>query len=308
MMSESINLSMNLIDPVASRNSPVRRISWLGMTEPRTSSTESNPLGLPPLPTRSESAGFRRTRRIHRPGRLPATGVKLIASPPASTPDEPSLKSARDQTPSGRRLPFRPWEVILALFVLATLYASITSQVRFGPVWLLPLLFAGLLIALAIAHIQERLLVARKLALALVLVGTIAVEASVVTLVVRLIQESEAAPYLLRDAALLWIANVIVFGVWYWELDGGGPRARHTKGYHPTDLAFPQIQIEELKMGDWKPEFVDYFFVAFTASAAFSPTDTSFLSARSKLLLMLQAGGSIVILAVVAARAINILE
>jgi hypothetical protein len=174
--------------------------------------------------------------------------------------------------------------------------------------WLLPLLFAGLLIALAIAHVQERRVVARKLALALVMVGTIAVEASVVTLVVRLIQESEAAPYLLRDAALLWVANVIVFGVWYWELDGGGPRARHTDGYHPTDLAFPQIQIEELKMGAWKPEFVDYFFVAFTASAAFSPTDTSFLSVRAKLLLMLQAGGSIVILAVVAARAINILK
>jgi uncharacterized membrane protein len=136
----------------------------------------------------------------------------------------------------------------------------------------------------------------------------LAVLSSVVVLVVRLLRGDLSAPYLLRDAALLWISNVIVFGLWYWELDSGGPHYRHVHGYRPTDLAFPQTMLGGDMANGWVPNFVDYLFVAFNASTAFSPTDTSVLSARGKALMMVQSLMSIVLLAVVAARAINVLH
>ncbi len=206
------------------------------------------------------------------------------------------------------RYPFRPWDVIVALALLAITYASVSRQIRIGPVWLLPVLVIVLLIALAIAHRNKQRTGTRLLALALAATGIMAVAASTALLVSRLLVGNVDAPYLLRDAALLWIANVIVFALWYWELDGGGPRQRHFAGYTPTDLAFPQTALDRSFSEGWMPQFTDYLFVSFTASAAFSPTDTLFLSVRAKVLMMLQAMGSIVILAVVAARAINILK
>ncbi len=209
---------------------------------------------------------------------------------------------------SVRRYPFRPWDVILALALLVITYASVSRQIRVGPVWLLPALVIALLIALAIAHRKEQRTGTRLLALALAGIGIMAVAASTALLVTQLLAGNVDAPYLLRDAALLWIANVIVFALWYWELDGGGPRQRHVAGYTPTDLAFPQTALGRAFSKGWIPQFTDYLFVSFTASAAFSPTDTLFLSVRAKVLMMIQAMGSIVILAVVAARAINILK
>lgn len=117
-----------------------------------------------------------------------------------------------------------------------------------------------------------------------------------------------SAKDLLRDASLLWLSNVAVFALRYWELDGGGPFLRHRDGYVPTDLLFPQTQQGGTMAPGWTPGFVDYLFVAFTASSAFSPTDTLPLSSRAKLLMMGQSLSSLVILAVLAARAINTLQ
>jgi len=202
---------------------------------------------------------------------------------------------------------WRPWDVALALAVLIALYALISSQLRVGPVWLLPVLVVGLFAALVATHRSDRHEAAHLSALAIAAVGTLAVQGSVGMLVKRLLDQDISALNLLRDAAMLWLANVIVFGLWYWQLDGNGPYHRHTEGYQPTDLAFPQIQLGGDFAESWSPTFTDYLFVAFTASAAFSSTDTSFLSVRAKLLMMVQAISSLIILAVVAARAINII-
>ncbi len=228
--------------------------------------------------------------------------MQVDRTSPPLVPSKPKASTA------GNRYPFRPWEVLLALIMLTVIYASVSRQIRIGPKWLLPVLVTGLVIALVIAHRLERRAESRLLALALTGVGTLAVGGSMASLVDRLLTGDVEAPYLLRDAALLWVANVIVFSLWYWELDGGGPHVRHIDGYVPTDLAFPQIQLGTAFSTGWVPQFTDYFFVAFTASAAFSPTDTSILSVRTKVLMMLQAIGSIIILAVVAARAINTLS
>ena len=200
------------------------------------------------------------------------------------------------------------WDVLLSLVVLGVVYTQISGELRLGPAWLLPTLLTGLLVARIVVARTSRHDVSRRIGVTTAVVGTVAIQGSVFLLVRRLLQGDVSAPYLLRDAALLWVANVIVFGIWYWELDGGGPHHRRREGYQPTDLAFPQIQLGQRFSDGWTPEFVDYLFVAFNASAAFSPTDTSFLSRRAKLLMMAQAIDSVVLLAVVAARAINTLH
>ena len=274
----------------------------VGDTPHMASSTELP--GPEPANQRELRVRARRTRTVPRPGRG-ATANRTRAS--RSDAASPALPPETPSEPA-RRYPFRPWDVLIAIVLLIGIYASVSDQLRVGPSWLVPLLVVGLLFALSLAHRQNRRSEARLLALGMTGIATLAVEGSMAGLVVRLIDGNVYAPYLLRDAALLWIANVIVFALWYWELDGGGPRVRHVSGYEPTDLAFPQIALGRAFRRNWTPQFADYLFVSFTASAAFSPTDTSFLSVRAKLLMMVQAIGSIVILAVVAARAINILS
>ena len=113
--------------------------------------------------------------------------------------------------------------------------------------------------------------------------------------------------YHLRDAGLIWIVNILIFALWYWEIDGGGPGRRHREGYHSSDFVFPQLTLDQKDGPPWCPSFVDYLFLAFNTSTAFSPTDTLVLSRRIKLLVMTQSLISLMVLAIIAARAINTL-
>jgi len=113
---------------------------------------------------------------------------------------------------------------------------------------------------------------------------------------------------LLWDTALTWAFNVLTFTVWYWFLDQGGPDRRRSAEPGPPDLAFPQ-QTSDLKgWENWTPGLLDYLFVAFNTSTAFSPTDTVVLSRSAKVLCMLQASISLVIIAMLAARVVNTLQ
>ena len=116
-----------------------------------------------------------------------------------------------------------------------------------------------------------------------------------------------AATHLLRDGALIWGINILVFAIWYWELDCGGPHARHIKRYTSTDFLFPQMAMPGADETDWSPRFMDYLFQAFNTSAAFSPTDVLILSRRAKGLMMAQSTISLVVVAVLVSRAINTL-
>jgi uncharacterized membrane protein len=116
------------------------------------------------------------------------------------------------------------------------------------------------------------------------------------------------ARVLLQGAALIWVANVLTFAVWYWEIDGGGPARRHRAAHEPTDFLFPQVAAADPELAKgWSPRFVDYVFLAFNTSTAFSPTDTLVLSRRAKALMMIQSLISLLVIAVLAARAINTL-
>jgi len=113
---------------------------------------------------------------------------------------------------------------------------------------------------------------------------------------------------LLIDALNIWFTNVVVFALWYWTVDRGGPFARELGTPSPPDFLFPQM----LGAGDqnpgWTPGFFDYFYVSFTNATAFSPTDTMPLSIRSKLLMAVEAFVSLLTVGLVAARAVNILS
>jgi hypothetical protein len=116
------------------------------------------------------------------------------------------------------------------------------------------------------------------------------------------------AKSLLIDAVNIWLTNVIAFALWYWGTDRGGPAGRGLGVHTKADFLFPNMTLPEGSGGAWTPGFVDYLFVSFTNATAFSPTDTLPLSARAKLLMMTEAGISLLTLALVAARAVNILS
>ncbi len=201
------------------------------------------------------------------------------------------------------------WQPAVALIATGVAYAFVSNDLRIGPSWLLPALVVALLVPLTLARRHGREQLTRRLGFALSIVATLAVGGSVAILVANLFRGTGLpAKDLLRNAALLWLSNVVVFALWYWELDGGGPFLRHRDGYVPTELLFPQTQQGGTMAQGWTPGFVDYLFVAFTANSAFSPTDTLVIGPRTKLLMMGQSLSSLVILAVLAARAINTLQ
>jgi hypothetical protein len=132
---------------------------------------------------------------------------------------------------------------------------------------------------------------------------------SVVLLVVELLTGQPATPgELLGAGGAIWLNNVIVFGLVYWELDSGGPAARAAAAHDRPDFLFPQMQIPEIAGRDWEPRYVDYAYLSFTNATAFSPTDVLPLSRWAKLTMAVQAGISLVVVVLVVARAINALS
>jgi hypothetical protein len=199
------------------------------------------------------------------------------------------------------------WPAAIALLIVGALYAVISGALTFGPRAFLLGLVTVLLVPLLSAHQQGRHRLARWLALGLVSLVTVALVVSVFLLISSPLSGETPAPTLLQDAALLWVINVVTFAVWYWEIDGGGPAQRLREDHTSEDFLFPQGNLGDKTARNWAPGFLDYVFLAFNTSTAFSPTDTAVLSRRAKVLMMVQALLSLLILAVLVSRAINTL-
>jgi uncharacterized membrane protein len=198
------------------------------------------------------------------------------------------------------------WPATVAILLVGGLYLVISDAYSVGPPWLALAGALALLSPLWTARARGHHRVAHRLGRAAIAAQTLAVAGSAILLLVRLTQGRTQALDLLRDAALIWLANIVTFAVWYWELDGGGPAERHPGRHSSTDFAFPQQQQDDDDVVEgWSPGFVDYLFLAFNTSTAFSPTDTLVLSRRMKLLMMAQSLISLLVVAVLAARAIN---
>jgi hypothetical protein len=199
------------------------------------------------------------------------------------------------------------WEGLLTALAVGAAYAILPDDLRLGPRWLLGLLIIAFAVPLNVARFTGHFRLVRALGMALSALGTMAVAASAILLIARLPSGKTPATHLLRDGAIIWGINILVFAIWYWELDCGGPHARHVKRYTSTDFLFPQMAMPGADETDWSPRFMDYLFQAFNTSAAFSPTDVLTLSRRAKGLMMVQATISLVVVAVLVSRAINTL-
>jgi hypothetical protein len=201
------------------------------------------------------------------------------------------------------------WPSVVALLVVGALLALVSDRLTLGPPWL-PLVIVLLLsIPLTIASLRERHDVRRPLAFVGLATITFFVASGAIFLVRQLFEGSAEGSYLLSGAGAIWAANFLTFSLWYWEIDAGGPGERMRDHHVSSDFLFPQLQIGDGRSsGGWSPRFVDYMFVAFNASTAFSPTDTLILSRRVKVLMMVQALISLVTVVVLAARAVNTLR
>jgi hypothetical protein len=205
------------------------------------------------------------------------------------------------------------WPAALALGTIGALYYALPSALTFGPDWLVLVLVAALAIPATIFHRQGNWRFSQLLGYAASSVVTLSVTVSLGLLISRLPGHKETPAQLLRSAGALWVCNLLVFACWYWRLDAGGPHQRDLHRSH-TDGAFlfPQMVLDpdlRREMGEdrWRPGFVDYLFLAFNTSTAFSPTDVPVLSRWAKILMMLQATISLATIAILAARAVNIL-
>jgi hypothetical protein len=205
------------------------------------------------------------------------------------------------------------WPAALAIIAIGGLFYALPSAMTVGPDWLALVLVAALMVPATFFHrvgMHRANQISGYLAQGVV---TLSLATSLVMLVLRLPGKKDSPAELLRAAAALWISNMLVFASWYWRLDAGGPNQRDLLRSH-TDGAFlfPQMVLDpELRkeMGEdqWRPGFVDYLFLAFNTSTAFSPTDVPVLSRWAKVLMMLQSAISLTAIAILAARAVNIL-
>jgi hypothetical protein len=205
------------------------------------------------------------------------------------------------------------WPAMFALFAVGGLWLALPEPLSPGPGWLLIVIVAVLMIPTVWARRRGRYRLNQILGYVLTSIVTVEMIWSLCLLVSWLPAHKEAPVDLLRSASALWIANILVFASWYWRLDAGGPRARELRGVH-TDGAFlfPQMVLNpeaKREMGEecWSPGFVDYLFLAFNTSTAFSPTDCPVLTRWAKLLMMLQSLISLATVVLLAARAVNIL-
>jgi Protein of unknown function (DUF1345) len=186
-------------------------------------------------------------------------------------------------------------------------YALVSARFTVGPPWLmLGVLAAGISVMLILRR-RGRHREPRIVALGLMVLVTIAIASSAAFLLAALLYRGAQAQELLVSAALLWLSNLLAFALWYWELDGGGPHYRRRGPDVSSDFYFPQMVAGGERVADWSPEFLDYLFLAFNTSTAFSPTDTMVLARRAKVLMMLQSVISLTTIVVFAGRAINTL-
>lgn len=205
------------------------------------------------------------------------------------------------------------WSVTLAVIVAIALQYALPATLTPRPRWLLPVLELAVLVALFIANpgrIDRLSRSIRSATIVLIILASIANASSAARLVWTIIEgrDGQDATALLGTAAAIWITNVIVFSLWYWELDRGGPAARAHGVHDRPDFMFAQMLSPEVAGTDWEPTYSDYLYLSFTNATAFSPTDTMPFVTWAKLTMMLQSSVSLVTLVVVISRAVGLLN
>ena len=199
----------------------------------------------------------------------------------------------------------------IATLAVAALYLLLPDRLSLGPTVLFPVVAVLAMIPLTVADALGHSHPAYRV-LALTLLGfTAAANGASLVLLVRELLARDAhmsGRQLLAGALTVWLANLIVFALWFWELDRGGPRARESSEGRLPDFLFPQMTDAKELLPDWQPAFSDYLYTSSTNATAFSPTDTMPISGAAKLLMSAQSLSSFVLVVLVTARAVNILN
>src|SRR5213592_4570115 len=204
-------------------------------------------------------------------------------------------------------------QTIAAVLAVGAIYLALPRNVVVGPIWLLPSVIIVLLVPTVVSHRVGKLSLNHALGIVINGITTLALIGSVILLVRALPSHRESPLQLLRSAGLLWLTNVIVFALWYWRLDVGGPTSRHKQNkFGSTSFLFPQMQIPhdertQFECARWRARFIDYLFVAFTQSSTFGPTDAPLLARWVKVLAMIQILISLTIVILLISRAVGVL-
>lgn len=210
---------------------------------------------------------------------------------------------------------FVRWPALLAILIALLLYVTLPGHLYYGSVWFLPVVEGALFVALLTARQmeQEGHEWQRAFAIGLIAIMSLANLGSLLLLIHSLLHNAPVhghpinAQNLMTWSAQIWLTNVIVFGLWYWELDRGGPVVRCLPHHRAPDFLFPQMANPDSAPAGWTPSFLDYMYTSFTNAAAFSPTDTMPLSEWAKALFTIQSMASLTTAVLVVARIANIL-
>jgi len=248
-------------------------------------------------------------RRTENAGPADSAGPMSRSAGPGPAEEE----AEREVLPDALQLAVAAGAALLVGLLYLLLSDRLTVAVGVRAAWLkwLPLALEAALLSpslVAVFLLQRKLpyKLARGLAFGQLFVLTAALVSSVLLLLSDITGARQVlGRTLLRDGALLYAINILVFAVWYWEMDGSGPLSRLQAPYLPSDLLFPQQQ--NGNPARWEPGFIDYLFVAFCFSTALSPADTAPLTRRAKLLMMAQATIALIVLGVLVSRSVNIL-
>jgi hypothetical protein len=230
-----------------------------------------------------------------------------------ATEPEPADRPAIELVPAAERGEHW-WPVALAIIVVAGLHVILPARYRVQPAWVVPAVLLALLAVLIVGdpgRIDRQKTWLRIVTEIVIAFITLANLFAAVRLVVDILTNNSLYKSnpggLLAVGGVIWVTNVVAFGLWYWDLDRGGAAARaHHPDRNPA-FVFPEMQHTEYVAAAWVPRFIDYLSLAFWTAMAFSPTDVSAIKPWAKLLMMLEAAGSLALAALVIARAINIL-
>jgi uncharacterized membrane protein len=233
-----------------------------------------------------------------------------------STQDTPSSpQPARHYPPPPASEPF--WPSQLTILVAIALQLTLPERLTIGPGWLVPSMEAALLIGMFFATPRELEYEhprRRRVALGMIAFVSAANIFSLVALSKYLLHhnlDSNLHPNggreLIISGTLIWLTNFLIFGLWYWEMDRGGPGKRAAGHDGPPDLLFPQMSDDQIEPRDWRPMFIDYLYVSLTNATAFSPTDTMPLSRTAKCIMGVQSIVSLVTIGLIVSRAVNVL-
>ncbi len=205
------------------------------------------------------------------------------------------------------------WPVTAAVAVAILLEVALPDRLTIGPRWLLPVLEAALAVGLVVANprrIDRTSTFLRAASVGLIATISVANGWSTYELIRDLINGTmgDRPGTLLSTGAGIYLTNIIVFALWYWEWDRGGPVARAQALRRYPDFMFPQMGAEHLAPEGWRPTFLDYLYTSYTNATAFSPTDTMPLAHWAKVLMAAQSAVAVVTVALVIARAVNVLK